>query len=79
MATRLVLNKLDLNLAALTARLVIIIVVVLGTHAAALGTTVISTVAGLLQVIVVGGELLLTDRRHIGHSDQVSKRGKSKS
>lgn len=69
-ATRLILNKLDLNLAALTARLVIIVVVVLGAHAAALGATGVSAVAGLLQVIMVGGEFLLADGSHVGHGRQ---------
>lgn len=68
MATRLVLNELDLNLAALTAGLVIIIVVVLGTHAAALGTTGVSAVTGLLEVIVGGRKLLLTNSSHVGHN-----------
>jgi hypothetical protein len=66
-ATRLILNELDLNLAALTARLVIIIVVVLGTHAAALGTAGVSAVTGLLEVIVGGRKLLLTNSSHVGH------------
>jgi len=69
-ATRLILNKLDLNLAALTARLVIIVVVVLGAHAAALGATGVSAVAGLLQVIMVWGEFLLADGSHVGHGGQ---------
>lgn len=71
--TRLILDKLDLDLAALTTRLVIVVVVVLSAHAAALGTAGVSAVAGLLQVIVVWRELLLTDRGHIGHLGSESK------
>lgn len=66
-ATRLVLNEFDLNLTALTAGLIIIIVVVLGAHATALSTAVVRASAGLLQVIVTRRELLLADRSHIGH------------
>jgi hypothetical protein len=66
-ATRLVLDELDLDLAALTAGLVVIIIIVLGAHATALGAAGVSAVARLLQVIVAGGELLVSDRRHIGH------------
>lgn len=65
--TRLILDELNLDLAALTARLVIVVVVVLGANAAALGTAGVSAVARLLQVVVVRRELLLTNRRHIGH------------
>lgn len=68
--TRLVLDELDLDLATLTARLVIVIVVVLGAHAAALGTAGVSAVARLLQVVVVWRELLLTDSGHIGHLER---------
>ena len=60
-ATRLVLNELDLDLAALTAGLVIIVVVVLGAHAAALGAAGVSAVTGLLEVIVGRRKLLLTN------------------
>lgn len=67
-ATRLILDELDFNLAAFTARLVIIIVVVLGAHAIALGATGIA-VARLLQVIVLAGGELVIDGSHVGHDD----------
>jgi hypothetical protein len=66
-ATRLILDKLDLNLAALTARLVVIIIIVLGAHAVALGPAGISAVASLLQVIVLAGGEFLVDGSHVGH------------
>jgi len=66
-ATRLVLDELDLDLAALTARLVVVIIVVLGAHATALGAASLSAVARLVQVIVAGGELVVSDSRHVGH------------
>lgn len=66
-ATRLILDELDLDLAALTAGLVIVVVVVLGAHATALGAAVVRAVAGLLQVIMTRREFLLADRSHIGH------------
>lgn len=75
--TRLVLNKLDLDLAALTAGLVVVVIVVLSAHAAALGAAGVSAVAGLLEVVVAWRKLLLADRRHIGHvelrSDEMRK------
>ena len=70
-ATRLILDKLDLNLAALTARLVVVIIIVLGAHATALGAAVVRAVAGLLQVIVTRREFLLADGSHIGHGWRV--------
>lgn len=73
MATRLILDELDLDLATLTARLVIIIVVVLGTNATALGTAGISAVAGLLQVIVTRGKLVV-DGSHVGHGGKAGRR-----
>lgn len=63
MPTRLILNKLDLDLATLTAGLVIIIIFVVGAHAVALGATGIGAVAG--KVIVTGGKLFVKNRRHI--------------
>ena len=67
MATRLILYKLDLNLAALTTGLIIIVIVILGAHAAALGAAGVSAVAGLLQLIVTGRKLLVRDSSHVGH------------
>jgi hypothetical protein len=66
-ATRLVLNELDLDLTAFTAGLVIIVIVILGAHAAALGTAVVRAVTGLLEVIVGRRKLLLPNRSHVGH------------
>jgi ABC-type uncharacterized transport system ATPase component len=76
-ATRFILDELDLNLATLTTRLVIIIVVVLGTNATALGTAGISTVAGLLQVIVTRGKLVV-DGSHVGHVERQKRREKKR-
>ena len=66
-ATRLILDKLDLDLAALTAGLVVIIIIVLGTHAVALGATGVGAVARLLQVIVLARGELLVAGSHVGH------------
>jgi hypothetical protein len=66
-ATRLILDKLDLDLAALTAGLVVIIIIVLGAHAVALGATGIGAVTRLLQVIVLAWGELLVDGSHVGH------------
>lgn len=67
-ATRLILDELDFDLAALTARLVVIIVVVLGAHAVAFGAAGVA-VARLLQVIVLAGGELVIDGSHVGHDD----------
>lgn len=75
-ATRLILNKLDLNLAALTAGLVVIIIVVLGAHAVALGATGIGAVASLLQLIMLTGGEFLVDGSHVGHDGRRKKRRK---
>ena len=66
-ATRLILDKLDLDLAALTAGLVVIIIIVLGAHAVALGATGVGAVTRLLQVIVLARGELLVDGSHVGH------------
>lgn len=67
MATRLILDELDLDLATLATGLVIIVVVVLGAHAVALWDAGVSAVAGLLQVIVTRGEFFVGDGGHVGH------------
>lgn len=67
-ATRLILDELDFDLAALTARLVVIIIVVLGAHAVALGAAGVA-VARLLQVIVLARGELVIDGSHVGHDD----------
>ena len=67
-ATRLILDELDFDLAALTARLVVIVVVVLGAHAVALGAAGVA-VARLLQVIVLAGGELVIDGSQVGHDD----------
>lgn len=68
-ATRFVLDELDLNLATLTAALFIIIVVVVGsTDARALGAARLGTVASAGDEIVVGGRrVLLSDGGDISH------------
>ena len=66
--TRLILNKLDLDLAALTTGLVIVIIFIIGAHAVALGATGIGAVAG--KVIVTRGKLFIKNRRHIGNKDE---------
>ena len=70
MATRLILNEFDLNLSALATGLVIIIVVVVGAHARALGAAVVSgaVTGGLLQV-VLSRRVLLTDGSDVGHDE----------
>jgi hypothetical protein len=60
MATRLILNELDFNLATLTAGLVIVVVLIVGTHAVALGT---SFRPGL-KVIMTWRELVIQNSRH---------------
>ena len=65
--TRLILDELDLDLTTLPSRLVVIIIVVFGTHAVALGPTGIGAVARLLQVIVLVGREFLVDGGHVGH------------
>ena len=53
MATRLILDELDLNLPALAARLVVVIVVVVGSRARALGAAIdIGGVEGAVAVVV---------------------------
>lgn len=66
--TRLILDKLDLDLAALTTGLVIIIIFIIGAHAVALGATGVGAVAG--KVIVTRGKLFIKNRRHIGNKDE---------
>jgi hypothetical protein len=67
-ATRLILDELDLNLSALATGLVLIIVIVVGTHARALGTAVVwGSVTGLLQVVLGRRWVLLTDGGDVGH------------
>lgn len=78
MATRLILNELDLNLSALATGLVIIIVIVFCAHSRALGTAVVSgaIAGGRLQVVLGRRRVLLTDRGDVGHdgSDVGDKR-----
>lgn len=71
MATRLILNEFDLNLSALATGLVIIIVVVVGAHARALGAAVVSgaVTGGLLQVVLSRRRVLLTDGSDVGHDE----------
>ena len=70
-ATRLILNEFDLNLSALATGLVIIIVVVVGAHARALGAAVVSgaVTGGLLQVVLGRRRVLLTDGSDVGHDE----------
>lgn len=70
-ATRLILNEFDLNLSALATGLVIIIVVVVGAHARALGAAVVSgaVTGGLLQVVLSRRRVLLTDGSDVGHDE----------
>jgi hypothetical protein len=69
-ATRLILDKLDLNLSALATGLIIIVVVVVGAHTRSLGAAVVSgaVTGGLLQVILGGRRVLLTDGSDVGHA-----------
>jgi hypothetical protein len=66
--TRLILNKLDLDLATLTTGLVIIIIFIVGAHTVALGAAAIGAVAG--KVIVTRGKLFVKNRRHIGNKEE---------
>lgn len=69
MATRLILNELDLNLPALATGLILIIVVIISAHARTLGTAVVSgAVTGdLLQLVLDGRRVLLTNGGNVGH------------
>lgn len=69
MATRLILDELDLNLSALATGLVLIIIVVVGAHARAFGTAVVSgaVTGGLLQLVLSGRRVLLTNSGDVGH------------
>lgn len=73
MATRLVLDELDFNLAALTPRLILVVVIVFAAaHARALGNAVVNgrAVARLLQVILGGPLVLLgSNGGNVGHDD----------
>lgn len=79
MATRLILNELDFDLSALATRLVIIVIVVVGSaHARAFGAAVVSgaVTGGLLQVVLGGRRVLFTDGGDVGHGlNEVIKRG----
>lgn len=66
--TRLILNKLDLDLATLTAGLVIIVIFIVGAQTIALGTTTISAVAG--EVIVTRRKLFVDNCRHLGNREK---------
>jgi hypothetical protein len=61
MATRLILNELDFNLATLTTGLVIVVVLIVGAHAVALG----APFRPGLKVIMTRGELVIKYGRHI--------------
>jgi hypothetical protein len=61
MATRLILNELDFNLATLTTGLVIVVVLIVGAHAVALG----APFRPGLKVIMTRGELIIKYGRHI--------------
>lgn len=61
MTTRLILNELDLDLATLTARLVIIIVLVVGAHTVALGAPAVIT-----GKVIMTRRQLFIDSRHDG-------------
>lgn len=78
MATRLILDKLDLNLSALATGLIVIIIVVVGAHTSTLGAVVSGAVTGgLLQVILGRRRVLLTDGSDVGHAGtRVERRGK---
>lgn len=77
MATRLILDELDLNLSALATGLVIVIVVVVGAHAVTLGSAVVSgaVTGGLLQVVLGGRRVLLTDGSDVGHDGNGTREG----
>lgn len=66
--TRLILNELDLDLATLTARLVIIIVLVVGAHTVALGAPAVIT-----GKVIMTRRQLFIDSRHDG-KEKVVKR-----
>jgi hypothetical protein len=66
MATRLILNELDLNLATLATRLVIIIILIVGAHAVSLGAPAIVTG----EVIMTRRKLLINLSRHNGKRNQ---------
>lgn len=75
MATGLVLDEFNLDLSALATGLVLIVLVVLGGHAIALGDVVVggavASSRGLLEILVGGRRgILLTDGRDIGHGDE---------
>lgn len=77
MATRLILDELDLNLSALATGLVIVVVVVVGAHARTLGTAVVSgaVTGGLLQVVLGRRRVLLTDGSDVGHGAGTEETG----
>ena len=70
MATRLILNELDLNLSALATLLLLVLFIV--THAT-LGSAVIRSAVtgrGLLQLILGRRRVLLTDGSDVGHDSE---------
>jgi hypothetical protein len=80
-ATRFILNELDLNLSALATRLVIVIVFVFCAHSRTLGTAVVSgaIAGGLLQVVLGRRRVLLTDGGDVGHDgSKVGDKGHEK-
>lgn len=74
MATRLILDELDLNLPALAARLVIIVVVVVGRRARALGAAVgVSIQLAVAIVVQRGRRVLVVFGDFAGHRGGVSR------
>lgn len=69
-ATRLILDELDLDLSALATGLVVIVIIVIGAHAIPFGGAIVrSAIAGgLLQVLLGGrGLLLIKGGSDVGH------------
>lgn len=80
-ATRLVLDELDLDLPALTAGLLFIVVVgVVGTTlgAAILRCGAVAGGGGLLQLFLGGRSILLSDGRDVGHDGSKEARKRTR-
>ena len=64
-ATRLVLDELDVNLATLTARLIIVIVVIVAGSSADASTLDAAGLSTLTSIAISGGQGIITGRRRL--------------
>ena len=81
MATRLILDELDLDLSALATGLVVIVIIVIGAHAIPFGGAIVrSAIAGgLLQVLLGGrGLLLIKGGSDVGHDGTGAGQGEGR-